>query len=267
MNISPVRYTFRTFMLICAAVLLVACGSGSARNSEPEPTATVPPLATAEPGELTVGELLNRVDAAWPDVTSMRMSSTSGPVPTDVPATKAAGTMITYEEWSAPNNRRIVEELDGAVINEQVFVDGRVFMWGLFVATSVAPEVGPATWVTVDPSVIPQDTPVGYRVTYLTRDSGSPLGSFTEQMRQRPAKESGQVQVGGRTCTVYTFADSTRLGERIDYELALDENDFPCQSVQRAGGFQNSIVFEINDPGIEILAPDTPTPVSGTPEG
>lgn len=267
MNVTLLHRVRRVFLLALTAVLLVACGSGSARNTEPESTATVPPLPTAEPGELAVGELLERVDAAWPDVTSMRMSSTSGPVPTDDPATATAGTMVTYEEWTAPNNRRIVEETDDGIINEQLFVDGRVFMWGLFVVTSVAPEVGPTTWVTIDPSVIPQDTPVGYRVTYLTRDASTPFVFITEEMRQRSANESGQVQVGDRTCTVYTFVDSTRLGERIDYELALDQNNLPCQLVQRTGGFQNSIVYDINDPEIEILAPDTPTPVSGTPEG
>lgn len=267
MNVTVFRQTFRIITFLSALILLVACGSGSAQDNEQEPTADAPALPTAEPGELTVDELLDRVEEAWPDVTSMRLSSTSGAIPTDTPVTPTAGTVVTYEEWVAPDSRRVVEEMDGTIINEQIFVDGRVFMWGNFVGTSVAPEVGSSTWVTVDPEVVPDDTPVGYRVTYLTREAGPPFGMVTEQLRQRPVRESGQVQAGGRECTVYTFVDSTQLGERIDFELALDENDLPCQIVQRAGGFQNSTVYEISVPGLEILAPDTPTLVSGTPEG
>src|SRR5690606_32897436 len=137
------------------------------------------------------------------DVTSMRMTSVSGPVPTEDDSTPTVDGTVAIEEWTAPNNRRIIEQMDGVTINQQVFADGRVFMWGMFVGTSVAPEVGPATWVTLDPSVIPPDTPVGYRVAYLTRAAGPPFGMVSEQMRQRPVTESGTVQVAGRACTLY----------------------------------------------------------------
>jgi hypothetical protein len=86
-------------------------------------------------------------------------------------------------------------------------------------------------------------------------------------LRAAPAREAGEVEVGGRVCTVYTFADTTETGTRVDYELALDDANLPCQLVRRAGGFQDSSVFEVNVPDLQIAAPDAPTPVSGTPEG
>ncbi len=253
------------FLLLVAGVL---AGCGNSGEDEPDPTPTLAPPPTAAPGEMTVGDLIQRVDAAWPTVTSMRTTSTSGPIPSEKPdATTAAGVQSTVEEVVAPDSRRIVRMTDGATTDEQIYVNGNVYMYGAFVAGAVAPEVGPGTWITVDPSVVPADTPVGYQLSYLMRPHEAPFGSITDAMRSRPATSAGQVQVAGRVCTVYTFADATQAGDRVDYELALDEHDLPCQLVQRAGGFQNSSVFEINVPDLRIIAPDTPTPVSGTPEG
>lgn len=272
MSLPPIHHLTRLLSLGMIAILLVACGSGSGgsetSNIRPNESSSSDPAPTAAEGELTVGDLLAEVDAAWPNVTSMRVTSMSGPVPTEGEnETPIAQGMVTIEEWTAPNSRRIVELMAGKVINEHIFINGKVYMWGVFVGSSVAPEVGPGTWVTLDPDVIPPDTPVGYRVSYITREPGTPFGTVTDEMRRRPAKELETVQAGGRTCTLYTFADTTQLGERIDYELALDADNLPCQLVQRAGGFQNSSVYEVNNTDIRIVAPDAPTPVTGTPEG
>lgn len=262
----------RLLSLGLIAVTLAACGPANtlqAPAGEQEDSAAEQDSSTPQDDILTVGDLINRIDAAWPSVTSLRVTSVSGPVPADdgADSTPPSRDVVTIEEWVAPNDRRIVERSGDAIVNEQVYIDGKVYMWGMFVGTSVAPEVGTQAWVTVDPTVVPPDTPVGYRVSYVSRDPGLPFGTVTADMRQRPANEAGTVQAGGRSCTLYTFVDSTQLGDRIDYELALDDNDLPCQLVQRAGGFQNSSVYEVNDPDIQIVAPDAPTPVSATPEG
>jgi hypothetical protein len=255
--------------IVCLLLVAVlAAGCGITGEDEPDPTPTLAPPPTAAPGDTTVGDLIQRVDAAWPAVTSMRATSMSGPIPSDDPeATEATGVQSTVEEVVAPDSRRIVRMTDGATTDEQIYVDGKVYMYGAFVAGAVAPEVGPGTWITVDPSVVPADTPVGYQLSYLMRPHEAPFGSITDAMRRRPATSAGSVRVAGRVCTLYTFTDATQAGDRVDYELALDENDLPCQLVQRAGGFQNSSVFEINIADLTIIAPDTPTPVSGTPEG
>lgn len=267
--LPPVIRLYPLLLLGAATLVLASCTPGETTGDAEPGTdeAASNPMSTAADGELTVGDLIASVDETWPGVTSMRMTSMSGAVPTDSDTTPIAKGTVAIEEWTAPNSRRIIEQVDGVTINEQVFVDGQVYMWGMFVGTSVAPEVGPTTWVTLDPSIIPPDTPVGYRVSYLARAAGPPFGMVSEQMHERPVTESGTVQVGGRACTLYRFVDTTQLGERIEYELALDENNLPCQLVQRAGGFQNSTVYEINDPDLAIVAPDAPLPVSGTPEG
>ncbi len=142
-----------------------------------------------------------------------------------------------------------------------------MFMRGLFVTTAVAPNVGPAIWIKVDPALVPETSPVGQRVAYLTSPIQPPFAAVSAQMQTQGVTSLGPVTVGNRNCTAYAFVDTTAQGEQIDYELAIDEHSLPCQLVQRASGFSNTTVYEFNDPALRIIAPDAATPVSGTPEG
>lgn len=259
---------FRVALTSIAALFLVACTAGSNESDTPPTPAETTAPASVEPGQLSVGELVERINTAWSDVESLRVTSSSGPVPAESSAsTPAPGGSYTIEEWNAPNNRRITELVEGVVVNEQIYVDGTIYMRGVFVGMAVAPEVGTDTWIILDQDVVPADTPVGARVEYLTREPGSPFDNMSPDMLALPATESGSVRVGDRTCTLYTFGDPGGEGDQIRYEIALDENDLPCQVVQRGGGYQNSSVYEINSGDVEISAPLQGTPVSGTPEG
>jgi hypothetical protein len=260
---------FRLAVLALSAIFLAACTSGDDDNAV-SPTAAPPthPPATAAPGEMSVDDLTGRINAAWDGVTALRVTSSSGPIPVqDDSGTPAASGSYAVETWTAPNNRQITEVVDGTIINEQIYVDGAVFMKGIFVGSAVAPEVGSGTWITLDRDVIPRDTPVGNRVAYLTREPASPFAVMSPELLAQPVRESGTVRVGDRACTLYTFGDPRGEGAEIRYEVALDENDLPCQVIQRAGGFQNSSVYEINEDDIQVAAPDGGTPVAGTPEG
>lgn len=268
---APIRLAtlLRLAVLALAAVVLVACTGDDEQDLASSATeAPTTSRATAAPGQMSVGELTGRINNAWATVSVLRVTSSSGPIPVESgPGTPAAPGSYAIETWTAPNNREITEVVDGTIINEQIYMDGVVYMKGIFVGSAVAPEVGSGTWITLDTDVVPRDTPVGNRVAYLTREPASPFAQMSDDMLVMPVTESGNVQVGGRTCTLYTFGDPDGDGSEIRYEVALDENDLPCQVVQRAGGYQNSSVYEINTDEIEIVAPDAGTPVSGTPEG
>jgi hypothetical protein len=259
----------RIAILAISTVVLISCTSDDEPEVTSEPTAApTTAAATAAPGQLSVGELTGRINDAWGDVDALRVTSSSGPTPIETSSgTPAASGSYAVETWIAPNNRAITEIVDGTVINQHLYKDGVIYMKGIFVSTAVAPEVGSDTWITIDEDIVPRDTPVGNRIAYLTREPASPFARMSEDMLLQPVTESGTVQVNGRSCTLYTFGDPNGDGNQIRYEIALDENDLPCQVVQRAGGFQNSSVYEINSDGIEIVAPDAGTPVSGTPEG
>jgi hypothetical protein len=268
MHLRPTIFRSRQlFTLFMVAIVATSCGSSDS-DADPTPTAETTANTTTSQGELTVQELTDRINAAWSDVSALRVTSASGPIPAESgDGSSTPQGSFTVEEWTEPNNRRITEVVDGEIVNEQVYVDGAVYMKGSFVGSAVAPEVGSETWITLDPSVIPSDTPVGNRITYLTREPASPFAGMAPEILTQAVRESGDVQVGDRTCTLYTFGDPDNTGEEIRYEIALDENDIPCQVVQRGGGFQNSSVYQVNSNDILIVGPDAGTPVSGTPEG
>ncbi len=248
----------RLVSIVAVAMVLVACGT----SDEAEPTATPAP-PTAAPGQLTVADVVAMAEPAWPDVLSMRTTSQSGPIPREGEQTAFTGSV---QDWTSNGDRHLIEFENGSAVNEQISVDGTVYMRGRFVSSTVAPELDQNTWVILDTTVVPADTPVGIQIRYLTRQQTNPYGELSTDLLERPVQEAGTVAVGDRTCTVYTFGDENNTGTEIRYELAVDETGLPCQVVQRAGDFQNSTVYEFNT-GVTIEAPLEGTPVSGTPEG
>lgn len=244
--------------LIVVILLLTACGNST--ETEPTPSPAPP---TAAPGQMTVADLLGLADEAWPTVTTMRTTSQSGPIPRDGETAPFTGSV---QDWDADGNRHLIEFQDGTAINEQIWVDGQIYMRGQFVSAAVAPELDLNTWVILDSTVSRENTPVGVQIRYLTREQNGPYGEWTGDILSRPVTESGSVMVGSRSCTMYTFGDENDTGTEIRYEIAVDENGLPCQLIQRAGDLQNSTVFEF-DVDISIEAPLEGTPVSGTPEG
>lgn len=193
----------------------------------------------------------------------MRTTSQSGTVPQEGENLAFTGSV---QDWTADGDRHLFEFRDGEVVNEQIAVDGIVYMRGQFVSAAVAPELDTTTWVILDTTVVPTDSPVGIQILYLTREQADPYGELTDDLLARPVQKGGTVTVGNRTCTVYTFGDENNTGTEIRYEMAVDETGLPCQVVQRAGDFQNSTVYEF-DLDLTIEAPLEGTPVSGTPEG
>jgi len=257
--------------LVSVAFALTLILSGcSVSGNDPDPTPTPPPteapIPTLTADQVSVGDLIDRIDAAWPSVTTMRSTSWSGPANNSI-GTPAPDQDATVEETVAPSSRRRVALTNGAPVDEQISINGVVYFKGASVVNAVAPFVGADTWVRVDPTIVPPDSVVGQQLAYLTRPLGPPYDSVSADLRARAATPSGTVTVAGRTCTNYTFVDTTSSGEKIDYALSLDDHDLPCSLVQSAGGFANTTIYEFNNPGIVITAPAGATPVSGTPEG
>lgn len=252
----------RGILTIIVVLALAGCTTGS---EAPSPTPT-PPAATPtdQPASgMTVADLNARVGTAWESVGSYRVISVSS----QSDSQQGPPTSYTVESWQAPNERQIQTITDNAVTDDQIYARGVVYMRGAFVASAVSPEVGSDLWVTIEADAVPPDSPLGFRVAYLTRAPGSPFGQLTPDLLQEPVTPSGSVMVGDRRCNIYVFGDATSSGTAIRYEVALDEQDRPCQVVQRAGGIMNSSVWEIEPAGLEVVAPLEGTPAVGTPSG
>jgi hypothetical protein len=257
MHTSHRPFLIRLSIPFLLVLVLAGCGvGGDSDDPKPtlEPTATMP-LA---PGQKSVGELLDEITAAAGSISSARTVFTTR----SADGTPTANA-VTTEEYIAPDKRRIQTSTGSTVVDDQIAVGSSVYMRGAFVASAVAPMLGTEVWVTVDPSLVPADTPVGN----LTGPFQMPFASVSDDMRGRGVTQAGQIESGGRTCTVWTFVDTSSFGDRIDYALSIDAQGLPCTLVERAGTIENVTTFEFNIPGLQIVAPDSATPVSGTPEG
>lgn len=259
MNHSPATRPFLAFAAVLI-LFLAACSTGGGEDPTPTPEPTAPP--TLAPGQLTVGQLLDGMSSAFANVGNARTvftSRTTDGTPTTSP--------VTTEVWVAPDKRQIQTASGGTVVDDQIAIGNRIYMRGAFVTSTVAPMVSTDIWITLDPALVPPGTPVGNVLTYLTSPFRLPFANVSDGMRARGVTAAGQTQVAGRTCTVYTFADTTSFGDLLEYQLAIDDRGLPCSLTERAGTFENVTTFEFDVPGLDVIAPDAATPVTGTPEG
>ncbi len=242
--------------------MLIAILIASCTNDSTNPAPALVPTATATPtvpaGALTVGEILARVEAAWPSVVSMRTTfwstgATAGGTP-------PPNGMVTVEEVRFPADRRVVIRNEGVVTDEQVVAGGRIYMKGALVPAAIAPMIDSETWVEVDPAAVGSDSPVSMQIGYLLSPIVSPFSDVSTETTGLAATPGGNVTVNGRSCDVFTFGDP----DGISYELALDAANLPCRFVQSAGGQANVTLYEFNDLDLLIVAPTLPevaTPV------
>jgi hypothetical protein len=256
-------------MLICVAVLS-ACGNESASKStptaSPTPVLVLPPSAagtstalpiagSAVPGQLTVGEIADRIAAAWAGVKSYRstfstagMSIVASPVPSPMASPVAAlTTTMLVDDVILPDRRHRSELRDGMVVSELILVGGAVYERGVQFPDAT-PVADPRAWMKLDPATIPSDSP--YRAVYdaMTAPLTPPYSGLSPDERERIAHPIGQVAVGGRMCAGYRVADTTMTGERIEVVIAIGEDDLPCSIETTVGGTVSTTTFEFEIP-------------------
>lgn len=270
MLVAPSHRHFRrkTYFVLVLLVTLVACSSDSE-----SPLATVPresaPTATPtfQPGQVRVGDLLARVEQSWAGVSNMRSVFTASETPGRGTATPVALSEVIVDEIK-PDRRRIVIRENGVVSGEQIAIGETIYLRGAFVSGLVAPNVDSQTWVTVDPSPVPPESPVGRQLAALRTPITPPFQSVSAETRALPATPAGNVQIGGQTCDAYTFTtNDPRSGGAIMTTLMLDDEGRLCALERSAARITNRTVFSYNLPDLAIEPPFAATPVSGTPEG
>ncbi|MDQ3443485.1 MAG: hypothetical protein M3490_07745 [Chloroflexota bacterium] len=237
-------------------VLLLASCSSDGTGSTPQ---TVPPatvISTLPDSALTVGEVLARLEAAWPSVQSMRTTFWSAEGPAG--ATPPVIGMVTVEEVRLPADRRLVISQHGMITDEQVVVDGQIYMKGTLVPAAIAPMVDTETWVEVDPAASGTGSPVSMQISYLLSPIVSPFADTFPETAGLEITPGDNLTVTGRSCETFAFGDP----EGVSYELSLDAADLPCRFVQSASGHANVTLYDFNDPGLSIAAPTLSTPAA-----
>jgi hypothetical protein len=281
-------------------VVLLAVLAGCGPMPEATPTTTpetAPPTeeSVATPGtpasaELTLGELAERVNAAWPAVNSYRItftgstSATSTGLGTPVarplgtpgatpvatlgatPVARPRGTFVSMREVVLPDRQR--QEVRGLGKNdhEAIAIGDRLYVRGPLVE-QIAPGTLEDDWIVVDPSSLPEGSMLSRLLGGLPEVPGAPLAALPERLLPQVIREMGTVEQEGRECRVYGAADTVpATGMRIDYTIAVDDRDIPCFIETSAGGVtQGRDEYSDVDGSFTIEPPPAATPVSVPP--
>jgi hypothetical protein len=318
---SPRSITLgRRFALLALGVvglpLLAACG-----QTPPPVPATVPmtpgdativdtppgpgspvavPVGVGTPGgtvgggeALTLGQMVETMDAAWPGVQSYRVVFVSGPaellgsaLAASPVASPAAGAVRTYEilEVVEPDRRRrVIPEYQfegeggvrvGRLPAEAIAVGGRVFVRGSL-AELVRPGtgIGLGTWVEIDPTKLDPNSPAGQELVGLARPLPPPTAAIPANLLPQEVRPQGEIVIAGRTCQAYSAAGTTLTGGRQDLLVAIDEQGLPCLFETRSGGIVSRTIYEgfnlplAIEPPAGAVAVVLASPVPGTPVG
>jgi hypothetical protein len=260
---------------------LAACGKD---EEKPTPTATAaatvaptaPPDSGTPPGGtgLTVGDLADRIGAAWSSVSTYRRVTTTidgnatnsgSPTSRVSPNAGQSSDVETIDEVILPDRRRrIARTTDGAVQYELVAVGGKVYARGALAPGLSATRPDPNAWVEVDPTAFDPNSPDAPFYADLIAPAPVPYSALSPEERSRDAVSLGQTTVDGRSCTAYRFVDTTETGERIEIVLSLGADDLPCSVEIRGGGQTTTSILTYNAP-LTIDAPAGATPISIAP--
>lgn len=239
--------------------------SGCTIDDEVEPEAT--PSATAVsfgPDDVAVGTLLDDSRSAWDEVERWT-SETRIESPGE--GASVAASSVTSEQVVLPNDRRIVNMSGETMVSEEIFTNGTIYMRGTLVSASIYPDVDATTWISFTPDVVPPDTALDQRVSYLTSPPAFPFADVTDETRALPASPAGDIQVNGRVCAVYQFTTAESSDAGLDYRIAFDEDDRPCQLVRESGGVAETTTWSYGDADITITPPEEATPIETFPSG
>jgi hypothetical protein len=282
--------------VIVAIVLLpILAGCGPMPEATPTTTPeTAPPSeervatrGTPATAELTLGELAERVDAAWPAVRSYRITFTGStsamatglgtPVarplatpgatplatPRATPVARPRGTFVSIREVIVPNRQRQDVRGLGANDHEAIAIGDRLYVRGPLVE-QIAPGTPEDVWIVVDPSTLPEGSMLSRLLGGLPEVPGAPLATLPQRLLPQVIREMDTVEFDGRECRVYGAADTVQAtGMRVDYTIAVDDRDLPCFIETGTGGVtQGRDEYSDIDGSFTIEPPAAATPVS-----
>jgi hypothetical protein len=219
--------------------ILSGCGGTTA-----DPATATPDSA----GELTVGDLADRIAVAWEGIASYRSVFTTQALGSPPAATPSAGAVEVVTEVIVPDRKRQVTWTDGEITAEVIVVNTTIHARGTL-ATFLAPSTPVAgDWVTVDAGAVNPASQTGALIGSLLQPVRPPYVELSEAERTRIATPLGERTIGDRACTAYQIADTTATGERLEVVLAIDAGDLPCAIETRAASSLNLTTFTFNLP-------------------
>src|SRR6476659_1511843 len=230
------RHTLSGLLAVCLiALALSACGdetrSDATSSIQPTPSLAFEPTtsATLAPGEVTAGQIADRIAAAWPKVTSYRSITRIIPAsgtPEATPAVELAGRAERHV--ILPDQKQIV-------ITDQGSTTEIVLINGILSKRTTPPGGSPSPWQIIDPGTVSPNDPFSRTYATILAPETPPYSGLSGRQRDRIGTEQGQTTINGRACAGYLFPEVTETGERIQVIVYLDSADLPCRIETRAG--------------------------------
>ena len=239
-----------------AVALLPACGAMPETAPPTEPPSAPPAVSSPEAGSataspeaaLTLGELTNRVNTAWEGVESFQVTSTSQglavseqqgtPVATPVasPVSRQTVEIVFARDVILPDLQRQGVSGLGSEDHEAIVSGDTIFVRGPL-AEEIAPGIPPDTWISVNADDIPAGSVLAHALGGLPALPPAPLAAFPERVLTQEVRELGSAEFEGRDCQLFGAADTvTTTGTRVDYAIAIDDQDLPCFIETSSGG-------------------------------
>lgn len=268
-------------------VLVTGCGNQATPTAEPAPTeaqdaTSTPPVSststtgvggnqpasteTAAP-ELTLGELTDRINAAWRDLTHFReinastasarsaIGSPTAPSPVGERASRSV------REVTLPDRARYVAEENGQLVFEMVVIGEQVYARGT-VAALLDPSAANGEWIVTDLLTVANNPMLGDAAARQLATLAAPAYVVPERLRPQTVRLLGETPVDGRTCTLYGAADTTPTGARIDFTFAVDQENRLCFVETKTFGISSRYSVEELDASFVIEAPSGARPLA-----
>jgi hypothetical protein len=291
----------RSVSSACAVIvlfsLLAGCGPMPETSPTPVPETTraveesVATPGTPASAELTLGDLAERVNVAWPTIRSYRITFTGSTLamptglgtPVARPLATPAGTpmaapgatpvarpreaFVSIREVVLPDRQRQDVRGLGESDHEAIAIGNRLFVRGPLVM-QIAPGTPVDAWIVVDPSSLPERSMLSRLLGGLPEIPPAPLASLPERLLPQLIREMGVVEHDGRECHIFGAADTVpATGMRVDYTIAVDDRDIPCFIETSTGGAtQGRAEYSDIDGSFMIEPRGAATPVSIPPE-
>lgn len=210
------------------------------------------------PGVPTVGELADRIATAWAGVRTYRSVFTTTQRIPGTPRPSLVTIEVT-EDVILPDQKHRVTRENGAVVSELISVEGKLYARGVILTGVGTPQPDPNGWFVINPGSLEAGSPAASLYASFAAPATPPYSALSPEERMRDAVPLDQVEIAGRLCQRYRFADTTMTGERVEIVLALGPDDLPCSIETIAGGTDSRSVFTYNLP-VTIVPPGLATP-------
>ena len=254
--------------IVFSSLMFLVCSAAGMMRASPAATASPIPGTPAATAPRTLGELSDRIAAAWVGVRSYRTTIVFviGPeLPTPGSGTAVAGGPLdadaeVIEEVVLPDRRHHITRVEGTAVFEAIVVAGRVWVHPGAASAGGGDE---DAWLEIDLAGLDPTDPDEQVLIALAAPIRPPPVELPPTVRAQAVRPLGPVTVAGRTCETYAaVVEAPEWGGRIEMTIALGPDDLPCFVETREVGRITRITYDPYTPPLTIEPPRVVVPAA-----